>query len=81
MIKIIREGNPEKQVKNIFTIECSNCHARFECTEEDFLSYSENVKNFFARVKCPCCEKEFNVAKDNSWVNSTVRTEFVDEEE
>lgn len=79
MMKIIRVGSKEKQVVNIFTIECPDCHARFECSEDDFLSYSENVKNFFARVKCPCCEKEFNVAKDNYLITTEIRTEFVEE--
>ena len=66
MIKIIKEGNPQRKVKRIFEYECAMCGCVFKFERED------TEHNYFGDVsiQCPCCKKNLGVNLYN--IKSTI---------
>ena len=60
MIKIIKEGNPKRKIKTIYTITCKKCGCVFECEVEDFDSLTKGLDGWDV-VCCPCCNEPFEV--------------------
>ena len=60
MIKIIKNGNPNRKVKTIYKLECSVCGCVFEFEYEDV---ERTFYNDYS-IKCPCCKNHLGILLD-----------------
>lgn len=58
MIKIIKQGNPNRKVKLIYTKECLICGCQFEYESVDI------EKNLYgdSSIECPCCKRHLGIS-------------------
>ena len=57
MIKIIKNGNPNKHAKTIFTTTCFVCGCEFEYEYSDI----DKSINGTIEITCPCCNKHLGL--------------------
>jgi len=76
MIKIIKDGNPSRELTTIYEIHCRNCGCIFECEVEDFEKLSRDINNPLAWITCPCCGQEIEVNRKTVIVSTR---EVIDE--
>jgi len=63
MIKIIKQGKPNRKIKMIFERECLMCGCIFEFEKEDLKTY---VPFGDKTIKCPCCNLTLGIELEDT---------------